>query len=67
MHRFTLLSHPLSPFIPSLQWPRPELLLMWAVLPIIAAQGSSECRGRGQAVGWGMCLSTAVKTSGLGP
>lgn len=27
-----------------LEWPRPELLLLWVTLPIIAGQGASECR-----------------------
>lgn len=33
----TLVSHP-----PPTQWPRPELWLLWCLLPIMAAQGASE-------------------------
>ncbi|PRW60718.1 hypothetical protein C2E21_0718 [Chlorella sorokiniana] len=46
------------------EWPRPELLLMWAVLPIIAAQGSKLLRGETAAeIAWGVVFGVLLPTA----
>ncbi|PRW60571.1 rhamnose-binding lectin-like [Chlorella sorokiniana] len=48
------------------EWPRPELLLMWAVLPIIAAQGSKLLRGETSAeLAWGVVFGVLLPAAML--